>query len=479
MSRPSTVIPWAIACWASATLLAILARSVTPIDETRYLTVAWEMYRSGELWLLTLNGDVYSHKPPLLFWLTTLGWTVFGVQDVWPRALTAAFGLGVLWLTWYCALRICGGHRNAAALATSILSSTFVWMLFTGAVMFDIPLAFFSMAAITLLLGMQGSGRMTEWASVGVVLGFGILMKGPVALLQVLPLALLAPWWQPTLNRGKNLSLGRWYGSLGIAVLIAASIAAVWLVPALARGGPSLFDEFLWRQTIDRIATTTHHLRPWWFYLAVLPFVLMPWIALPIVWRGLRRSLTPSSAAMRVLVCWTLPVLFALSFFRGKQIHYVLPLLPAFAILMAHAMHQVEDDLQKLIRRMTALSITAVLGCYALIQWRFASAYDVTPMATRIATLQHADFAVGNVGRYHGQFNFAGRLQAPVTVIDDEKRWQRFLTMYPEGYVVTYSRSRPSKEREILMSVPFRSRYATLQPVAALRDRAFSEIQDF
>ena len=36
-----------------------------PIDETRYLAVAWEMHRTGEFLVPHLNGELYPQKPPL------------------------------------------------------------------------------------------------------------------------------------------------------------------------------------------------------------------------------------------------------------------------------------------------------------------------------------------------------------------------------------------------------------------------------
>jgi len=44
-----------------------------PIDETRYLAVAWEMRQTGEFLVPHLNGALYSQKPPLLFWLINAG----------------------------------------------------------------------------------------------------------------------------------------------------------------------------------------------------------------------------------------------------------------------------------------------------------------------------------------------------------------------------------------------------------------------
>lgn len=59
-----------------------------PIDETRYLAVAWEMRQTGEFLVPHLNGATYAHKPPLLFWLINLGWLLTGVHAWTARVMT-------------------------------------------------------------------------------------------------------------------------------------------------------------------------------------------------------------------------------------------------------------------------------------------------------------------------------------------------------------------------------------------------------
>ena len=69
--------------WGLAVLVALNFRPPLPVDETRYLAVAWDMWREGHYLVPHLNGDPYSHKPPMLFWLMTAGWHLFGVNDWW------------------------------------------------------------------------------------------------------------------------------------------------------------------------------------------------------------------------------------------------------------------------------------------------------------------------------------------------------------------------------------------------------------
>ena len=94
LERNGTLI--AITAFLAVALFGILARPLLPVDETRYLTVAWEM-REGGHWLVPrLNGEIYSHKPPLLFWLINLVWWVTGVSEVTARLIGPAFGAGAI-----------------------------------------------------------------------------------------------------------------------------------------------------------------------------------------------------------------------------------------------------------------------------------------------------------------------------------------------------------------------------------------------
>src|SRR5678815_4077264 len=72
---------WRVA-WLLVLLPIALFLPAMPIDETRYLSVAWEMRHSGDYLLLHLNGAPYADKGPLLFWLINLAWSAAGL-NVW------------------------------------------------------------------------------------------------------------------------------------------------------------------------------------------------------------------------------------------------------------------------------------------------------------------------------------------------------------------------------------------------------------
>ena len=126
----------ALLAFGVVAVVGILARPVLPVDETRYLSVAWEMRAHGNWLVPHLNGAVYSHKPPLLFWLINLVWSVTGVSAFAARLVGPAFGLATIAATAGLARRLwpedaAAGGRAALVLAgfAFALTTPTIWAL--------------------------------------------------------------------------------------------------------------------------------------------------------------------------------------------------------------------------------------------------------------------------------------------------------------------------------------------------------------
>ena len=219
-------------------MLAILTRPLTPIDETRYVSAAWEMWLRGDFLVPFKNGAPYSHKPPFMFWMIHAGWAVFGVNDWWPRLVMPLFSVGALLLTYLLARRLWPQRAGLGGQATLVLVSSLLWVVFSTSLMFDVMLAFW------VLLGMHGvlsatNGKRRGFVMLGIAIGMGVLTKGPVILLNLLPITVLAPWWNLGLSHGpvkERMKWGRWFGGVGLAVLLGAAIALAWAIPAGTHG---------------------------------------------------------------------------------------------------------------------------------------------------------------------------------------------------------------------------------------------------
>jgi 4-amino-4-deoxy-L-arabinose transferase-like glycosyltransferase len=70
---------------------------------------------------------------------------------------------------------------------------------------------------------------------------------------------------------------------------------------------------------------------------------------------------------VRLCIAWALPVFVAFSFISGKQVHYVLPLFPAFALLIARCLESKHSENSQTSARKPILPISAVIIATGLI----------------------------------------------------------------------------------------------------------------
>ena len=321
-----------IALWLALVIIALFCRPPLPVDETRYLSVAWEMWQSHQFLVPHINGLPYSHKPPLLFWLIQAGWGLFGVNE-WSSRLTAPmFGLFSVFLAvrlarllWPDRLQL---HQNVPYL----ILGTFFWSIYSTLTLFDMLLASFSLVAWIGLLIVQTAKRRLGWVLYAAAAGLGILAKGPIMLVYIVPPALLEPWWA---CKTQSVSWRRWYGGFSLAIATGAALALAWAIPAAKAGGEQYAQAIFLGQTAGRMVHSFAHQRPFYWYLLLMPLLFFPWSFSRPIWSGLRRlRLSP---ATRFCLSILVPGFLTLSAISGKQIHYLLPLFPPAVLLIARA----------------------------------------------------------------------------------------------------------------------------------------------
>lgn len=336
--------------WLVVTAAALATRPLLPVDETRYSAVAWEMWTSGSYLVPHLNGATYSHKPPLLFWLINAGWQLGGGPSMaWVRLVGPLCAALDLWLVYRLARRLWPRRPDVALLAPVVLLGTLLWTVYGTLLLFD------TLLTTCVLLGLLGlvqlrDGQERGAALLAVGLGLGVLAKGPVVLLHLLPVALLASWWgrdaaapgapEGEWPRGQRSVRGaRWAGWVTAGVLGGVVIALLWAVPAALTGGPVYGRQIFLGQTTGRMVSSFAHGRPIWWYLPQLLWILAPWWAWPAVWRGVGRlRAAPLDRGTRFCLAWAVPALVAFSLVSGKQVHYLIPELAAVALIIARAL---------------------------------------------------------------------------------------------------------------------------------------------
>lgn len=512
--------PYYWAAWlALLTAVAFFSRSYIAVDETRYLSVAWEMWQRGDFLVPFKNGEPYSHKPPLLFWLIHAGWALTGVNDWWPRLISPLLAFTSLFLVRRLAIELWPDRPEPARLAPWILMGSLLWSLYSQTLMFDLLMAFCTLPGI---LGLVRAARNKShgWSLFALSIGLGVLAKGPAILLHLLPAALLAPWW----NDRNTFSWRRWYARLALAVLGGSALALLWAIPAGMLGGEEYRQAIFWGQTANRMVQSFAHQRPVWWYLPLLPLLLFPWFIWPALWRGMKDTAKARDNGLRLALAWMLPAFLAFSMISGKQVHYLLPEFPAFALLAAYVLARQETEsrpwlpalllvllgvltlmlpqhftaepdnilnqvpvwggvaflllavwtgLQKarptsLVPRLAVVALLTMAGIHLLVMRPIAAAYDIRPMAAAIAQAQAQGLNVAHWGKYHAQYQFAGRLNRPLTQLTARPAIDAWLRAHPDGVVVMYfSRDTDLTPLQPRFVQAFRSRNAALLDASA------------
>ncbi|MEQ1528186.1 MAG: glycosyltransferase family 39 protein, partial [Methylococcales bacterium] len=333
---------WLLLLWAMLIAVSLVVRPLFPIDETRYAAVAWEMWLRNDFLVPHLNGETYSHKPPLLFWLMQLTWLLFGVNDWSLRLISPLFSLATLLLSGAVTRQLWPERKQAAEFTPFLLLGSLTWIVYSTLTMFDMMLAFFVLLGIYSIIKLANTEPAIKgWLLLGLAIGGGVLSKGPVILLHVLPVALLAPYWKTQSTR--NFTWWRWYLGLVFAICIGAGIALCWAIPAGISGGETYRNAIFLGQTSGRIVKSFAHQLPWWWYVELLPLLLLPWLLCKPVWAGFK-TLTLQDAGLRFCLAWLVPVFMAFSLVSGKRIHYLLPMLPGLALVLARIVAAVSDD---------------------------------------------------------------------------------------------------------------------------------------
>jgi 4-amino-4-deoxy-L-arabinose transferase-like glycosyltransferase len=494
VERPLLVL---LAGWALFAVASIWLRPLWPVDETRYASVAWEMWQRGDFLVPYVNGEPYSHKPPLLFWLIQLGWAVFGVNDWWPRLVAPLCALAAVPLTLRLGRALWPEESEARYTAVWVLFGTLLFAAFVTLTMMDLLLLDCALAGMIGVLHLKNEDRASGLLWLGAGIGLGVLAKGPVILLHVLPAAVAAPWWAPQL-KGK---LGRWYLDLLLALLIGAALALAWALPAAWFGGEKYRHAIFWGQTAGRVSESFAHRAPVWYYLPFLPLILFPWFVWPRFWKGLADA-NWRDTGLRFLAAWLLLTLLGFSLVSGKQAKYLVPFLPAFALLVGYALGRTASPIRWWDMLLPALGFLALPAFFALLradpakmrlpEWvgelplwpivlfaliglallllarkpaqlqlralafamlaafvvggvgvvpAFVPYSDPGPAARHLADLQARKVPLAHLGKYHAQYNFAGRLREPIEILDYQelRDWVR---AHPDGQVITVERTR-------------------------------------
>ncbi|MGO9992044.1 MAG: glycosyltransferase family 39 protein [Steroidobacteraceae bacterium] len=382
---------------AAVTILwfALLAhRPLYDPDEGRYAEIPREMATGGDWVVPHLDGLVYLEKPPLQYWLTALTFRCFGLSEFTARLWTGIAGYCSLGLVFFVGYRLWGLRAGLKALLLSMASSLFV--LLGHQLTLDMVLSTCLLACLTCFLMAESeaaarsgsSSRARTWMlGCWAAMALSVLSKGLIGMLIPGSTLGLYALWQRDFDVLHRLNI-----RFGLPLF--ALIAAPWFVMA-ARANAAFLQFFFIREHFQRFLTSIENrTEPWWYFAPVLAVGILPW--LPQALRALARPFLSSAPHQcfepaRVLWVWCVFVLIFFSASNAKLIPYILPAVPALALLCAVPAASGESRRDLVLGGMLSLASCLGILIYASGAWATAGgralATQLSPTLVGTATL--------------------------------------------------------------------------------------------
>ena len=315
---------------------------VTDRDEARFAQASKQMMETGDLIDIRFQDQPRWKKPVGIYWLQAASATLFSdgtAAPIWayraPSALAAV--LAALFTVWGARAVLSG---RAALLAGLMLMTATLVAGEANIAKTDATLMATAAAALGAILHLwHGTGGRGAAAIFWLAITAAILIKGPIVPTIVL-LAIMGTWlvsrWTPRvlippLSRFRILP-----GLAATALLCAPWLVAIWIV-----SDGAFFAEALGRDLGAKIASGQEkHWGPPGLYSALVWATFWPWAAflpgaIAVLWAERRMSW------LILLAAWVVPFWLILEAVPTKLPHYVLPLYPALAMMVAAALPRI------------------------------------------------------------------------------------------------------------------------------------------
>lgn len=307
-----------------------------PLDGTlegNRVEVAREMLRSGDWIVPRLGGALYLAKPPFHPWtLAALSAPLGDVSLAVSRCLSAATVIATCCLVFRWGNRELG-RRTGLFAALALGSSALVW---DKAMRAELESELALLAALA-LFGFFESARSRDRSralrlclGAGLALGAAFLTKGPPVLIVFLA---------TVLTLSVCVRHRAWLRTSASTLAVALACGIAWLVPVTLRLGTTPLITAFHEQFAERVVRAGRtNVEPFWFYLPALLVALLP-ASLLATCLALVVPQHVSGARAReravFLWGWALIPLLLFSVSSGKETRYLLPMLPAWTLLLA------------------------------------------------------------------------------------------------------------------------------------------------
>ncbi len=316
----------------------IWAYPLMDADETRYVSMARDMFNNKEFLTLYLNGEYFFEKPPLFFWIECLFFKLFGnINEFTARFPVALLGTLSCFIVYFMGKKIVS--RSYGVISAVILATSIEFSMISKLAMLDIVLSAcitFSLSFGLATLFCRESRKKYYWWLFYVFSALAVMAKGIPGF--VVPFGAIF-FLYIYARKFKDLFKPIYFIPGCILFLL---ITLPWHIIMFKLHNPLFWDEYIIKHHLSRFLGSEEidRAQPFYFYLGTLLWGFFPWIysCLAVLVTKLKDFKINSSFnnISRFLIYNTIIVVFTLIFFslsETKLITYILPLYPFLACL--------------------------------------------------------------------------------------------------------------------------------------------------
>jgi 4-amino-4-deoxy-L-arabinose transferase-like glycosyltransferase len=330
-NRTRTGLALLLAAAAVLLFVNLGKEGLTDPDESAYAESVREMAQRGDWLVPHLYGEPLLDKPILFYWAMGASFRVLGENEFAARLPSVLAALALVLVVYRLGRLVHGSHR-AGLIAAFSLATSLEFVLMGRAAVTDMFLtAFCALGILCYLETLDDPGRRLLPLAGAACVGLAVLTKGPVGL--IIPALVLG------IHLAATRSLRRLRDFRPLAsLLVIAAVSLPWYA-AIGILRMDLVEQFFISGNLGRFLKPEHRSQSPLYYLVVLTIGFLPWSAfLPgavgralVDWRrgteGFQRRLLPALWLLVLLVFFTLAA--------SKLPSYILPALPAAAVLAA------------------------------------------------------------------------------------------------------------------------------------------------
>ena len=302
-------------------------------DATQYATIAMQMFESGSFLEVAYRNIEYLDKPPLLFWFSSMSFSLFGVSHFAYRLPSIIINLLAIYSTYKLGESLYG--KQAGLLSALIYASTFGIVLFNHDVRTDTMLTAFVVFSIWQLMEYINHGKSINFLFGFAGIGFAMLAKGPIGLM--IPVLAIG---SQLLYKKQWKYIFHWKWLMGLVIILI--ILSPMLVGLFNQHGYTGIKFYFWTQSFGRLTgenvwvDTTGPM----FFVHSFLWSFLPWSLLAVVayfkkWITIFRDIKTNRKEEVITLGGITLIFIAMSLSQYKLPHYVFVVYPLISILAA------------------------------------------------------------------------------------------------------------------------------------------------